>query len=142
MKKISFDEALTRILIEDQRYDEQAYHFVREALDFTVKMLSKPVEGPGRHVSGAELLEGIRQYALQEFGPLARTVLNSWGIYKCEDFGAIVFNLVRTGILGKTDQDREQDFANGYDFEEAFSKPYRPTSPRPQTGIPTNKEAQ
>lgn len=133
MKKANFEEALEQILREDSRYDEHAYLFLREALDFTIKLLKKPEEGPARHVTGAELLEGIRQYALQEYGPMARTVLDRWGVRRCEDFGQIVFNLVGKGILGKTDQDRKEDFAGGYDFEKAFSEPFRPErTPRPR----------
>lgn len=126
MKKVSFEEALERILKKDASYHEQAYHFVRESLDFTVKMMAKPTEGPGRHVSGAELLDGIRQYALQELGPISKTVLNRWGVTRPEDFGQIVFNLVNEGILGKTDEDKVSDFAGAYTFEDAFVKPFQP----------------
>jgi uncharacterized repeat protein (TIGR04138 family) len=137
MKKLSFEEALAQITREDPRYDEQAYHFLREALDFTLKLLNKPATGKGRHVSGGELLEGIRQYALKEFGPMTRTVFTRWGITRCEDFGEIVFNLVNKGVLGKTDEDRKEDFAGGYDFEEAFHRPFlskkRLNSPRSVT---------
>lgn len=125
MKKIRFEEALAEILQSDRRYDAEAYQFVREALDFTIKLLDKPAEGPGRHVTGAELLEGIRQYALQEYGPMALTVLHRWGVRRCEDFGEIVFNMVEQGILGKTEQDRKEDFAGGYDFDTAFRQPFR-----------------
>lgn len=126
MKKVNFNEALAQILKDDPRYDEQAYLFLREALDFTIKLFAKPIGGPSRHVSGGELLDGIRQYALQEYGAMAKTVLNRWGIHTCEDFGVIVFNLVEKGILGKTEQDRKEDFAGGYDFDVAFRHPYRP----------------
>lgn len=132
MKKVNFQEALASILDRDPRYAEEAYHFVREALDFTIKMLDKPVEGPGRHVSGQELLEGIRQYALKEFGPMAIRVLHHWGIRKTDDFGEMVFNMVGAGILGKTDQDRKEDFHGGFDFDSAFAKPFRPAcAPNP-----------
>lgn len=126
MKKVHFTEALNQILAEDRRYGEPAYFFIREALDFTIKLLAKPAGGQGRHVTGAELLEGIRQYALKEYGPMAKRVLNHWGIRRCEDFGDLVFNLVDKGILGKTDQDKREDFAGGYDFDEAFAEPFRP----------------
>lgn len=126
MKKVNFNEALAQILKADVRYDEQAYLFLREALDFTIKLFAKPIGGPGRHVSGNELLDGIRQYALQEYGAMAKTVLNRWGIHNGEDFGNIVFNLIEKGILGKTEQDRQEDFMGGYDFDEAFRQPYRP----------------
>jgi len=129
MKHTDFNEALRNILGRDNRYAPDAYLFLREALDFTIKLLQKPDKGPARHVSGAELLDGIRQYALQEFGPLALRVLNHWGVKRCEDFGEIVFNLVEAGALGKTDEDRREDFAGGYDFERAFTVPFRPEAP-------------
>lgn len=132
MKKVNFEEALAGILDRDPRYAEDAYHFLREALDFTIKLLEKPLEGPGRHVSGQELLEGIRQFALKEFGPMALRVLNHWGIRRTEDFGELVFNMVGAGILGKTDDDRKEDFHGGYDFDSAFAKPFRPArAPHP-----------
>lgn len=126
MKKVSFQEAVEKVALKDRRYDEQAYFFLREALDFTIKLMNKPAQGAARHVSGQELLEGLRQFALQEYGPLAHTVLARWGVNRCEDFGELVFNLVESGVLGKTEQDRREDFAGGYDFETAFRKPYRP----------------
>jgi uncharacterized repeat protein (TIGR04138 family) len=139
MKKVNFEEALEQILREDSRFDEHAYVFLREALDFTIKLLKKPEEGSARHVTGAELLEGIRQYALQEYGAMAKTVLNRWGVRRCEDFGEIVFNLVGKGILGRTEQDRKEDFAGGYDFEKAFSEPFRPEAKKKAGQPPTNR---
>ncbi len=128
MKKISYNEALSQIVREDPRYDEHAYLFIREALDHTIQTLDKPVEGPGRHVTGRELLEGIRQYALQEFGPMAHRVLAHWGVHTCEDIGEMVFNLVNKGILGKTENDSKKDFAGGYDFNDAFVTPFLPAN--------------
>ena len=142
MRKLSFNEALAQILREDKRYDEQAYHFLREALDFTIKLLAKPAGGPGRHVSGAELLDGARQYALQEFGPMAKTVLGRWGIKRCEDFGEIVFNLVGKGVLGKTEQDRKEDFAGGYDFDAAFCLPFRPAGKKTSSRATSPKKTE
>lgn len=127
MKKVSFQETVERITAENPRFDGQVYYFLREALDFTIKMFEKPVDGPARHVSGGELLDGIRKFALQEFGPMTKTVLNRWGIHRCEDFGDIVFIMVEKGVLGKTDEDRKEDFSGGYDFDTAFSKPFRPS---------------
>ncbi|MCX6998440.1 MAG: hypothetical protein NTV49_15500 [Kiritimatiellaeota bacterium] len=126
MQPTDFEEALRSIREQDPRFDAEAYRFVREALDFTIKLLKKPGHGPKRHVSGGELLEGLRQYALQEYGPLAQTVLGAWGVRRGEDFGALVFNLVQAGMLGKTEEDRLEDFAGGYDFEQAFRAPFRP----------------
>jgi len=124
MKKVSFNEALLQILKEDQRYHAEAYFFARETLTFASKMLKKPAKGPHRHLTAAELLEGMRQYALREYGPMAMTVLNYWGIRSCPDFGRIIFNLVNKNILRKTENDSIRDFEGGYDFEEAFRRPY------------------
>src|ERR1035437_7236047 len=126
MRKTTFEEAVAQILKEDPRYAPEAYDFIREALDFTTRLLKKPAEGPGRHVSAAELLEGIREYALKEYGPLAMTVLQAWGIRQCADFGQIVFNLVNKKFLGKTDDDSARDFDRGYGFAAAFGAPFEP----------------
>lgn len=136
MKKVVFQEAVHVIARRDRRYHEHGYFFLREALDFSMKLLNKPAQGPGRHVSGQELLEGVRQFALQEFGPMAQTVLAHWGIRRCEDFGEMVFNLVEAGVLGKTDTDRREDFSGGYEFEVAFRKPYRPRPAEAASRLP------
>lgn len=126
MRKIGFYEAIVKIIQEDSHYAPEAYCFVREALDFSVKMLGKPKRGVARHVTGKELLEGIRKYALQQYGPMAMTVLNTWGIKHCEDFGRVVFNLVQKGVLGKSEGDSIKDFSGGYDFQTAFRVPFEP----------------
>ncbi len=132
MQKTSFAEAIEEIIAHDPRFDRDAYQFVREALDFTVKILKKNPQGPPahRHVSGQELLDGIRRHALDQFGPMSKTVLEHWGIKQCEDFGSIVFNMVEKGILGKTEKDSREDFKGGYSFEEAFVRPFQPARPR------------
>jgi uncharacterized repeat protein (TIGR04138 family) len=139
MQKLNFTEAIDEIARTDGRYDRDAYYFVREGLDFTIKMLKKDSRGAGRHVSGQELLDGLRRYALDQFGPMAKTVLAYWGVKQCEDFGEIVFRMVDKGILGKTEQDTPEDFKNGYDFDEAFVKPYQP-APRPRSRRPAKDE--
>jgi uncharacterized repeat protein (TIGR04138 family) len=126
MQKLNFAEAVDEIARADGRYDRDAYYFVREGLDFTIKTLKKDTRGAGRHVSGQELLDGLRRFALDQFGPMAKTVLSFWGVKQCEDFGEIVFCMVDKGILGKTEQDTREDFKDGYDFNEAFVKPYQP----------------
>ncbi len=126
MQKITLPEALQEILRQDPRYTADGYLFIKEALDYTIKMLGKPTEGVARHVSAAELLEGIRAYALEEFGPMALTVLQTWGLQRTDDIGHAVFNLVRQGILGKTANDKIEDFAGGYDFLEVFRDPFLP----------------
>ena len=126
MRETAFIDIVKEICAKDERYDIEAYVFMREALDQTIKNLKKPDKGPDRHVSGQELAEGIRKYALKEFGPITLKVFNSWGIERTEDFGEIVFNLVDVGELGKTDEDTRDDFKNLYDFHEVFKKPFLP----------------
>jgi len=134
MQEINFDETVEVILSRDSRYTREAYTFVREALDFTQKLIVKVNRGQVRHVSGQELLDGIRQFALQQFGPMVVTVLAEWGIRNCRDFGEIVFNMVETGLLAKTDRDSRDDFQNGYDFTDAFCKPFWPSQKiKPET---------
>src|ERR1700745_3850612 len=126
MQKIGFSEALDSIVASDGRYHREAYVFLRDALDFTTKQ-QKKIKGTNvRHVAGPELLDGVRQYALREFGPMVVTVFDCWGIRLCEDIGNMVFNLIDAGIFGKTDQDSINDFKNVFDFEEAFVKPFAP----------------
>lgn len=122
-------EIINLICKEDPRFDRRAYDFVRSGLDQTVKDLRKKDAGRAersRHVSGAELLDGLRVHALDQFGPLAKTVLNSWGLHRCSDFGEVVFNLIDYNVFSKTENDRREDFRDTYDFEEAFVKPFQP----------------
>ena len=128
MHEASFEEALEKILGQDPRYQRDAYLFVREALDHTQKSIVKESKGELRHVTGQELLGGIRDYALSQFGPMVTTVFEEWGIKSCADFGEIVFNMVETGWLAKTEKDTREDFHSGYDFFEAFRKPFLPAS--------------
>ncbi|MGA3284513.1 MAG: Minf_1886 family protein [Verrucomicrobiota bacterium] len=128
MQPVNFDEVVEMILAKDPRYTREAYMFVREALDFTQKLIGKETHGQIRHVSGLELLDGIRQFALQQFGPMVVTVFEAWGVRNCRDFGEIVFNMVEIGLLAKTDRDSRDDFQNGYNFTDAFRKPFWPES--------------
>ncbi|MEA3213456.1 MAG: hypothetical protein QOE70_6513 [Chthoniobacter sp.] len=128
MQKLDFGEALDVIHGQDPRFDRDAYHFLREALDHTIKQRKKAKEGTG-HVNGPQLLEGIRQYALKQFGPMVVTVFSYWGVRSCEDFGEMVFNLIRVGIFGKTETDTVEDFKGGYPFHEAFVTPFLPPQP-------------
>ncbi len=129
MQKIGFAEALDSIVASDPRYHRDAYVFLRDALDYTTKAQKKIKGAPVRHVAGPELLDGVRQYALKEFGPMVVTVLSYWGIKNTEDFGHMVFNLIGAGIFGKTDEDSIEDFKDVYDFKEAFVKPFEPPKP-------------
>ncbi|HAM73729.1 MAG TPA: hypothetical protein DCM86_19005 [Verrucomicrobiales bacterium] len=140
MQTPSLDEALDRITAKDPRYHREAYSFLREALDHTQRSVTKANQGQTRHVSGQELLEGIRHYALSQYGPMALTLLQEWGVTRCEDFGELVFNLVEHGLLSKTDKDSREDFANGYDFETAFRKPFQPARTLPATPVEATQE--
>lgn len=139
-------QPLAELLEEDKRYKFEAYVFVFEALSFAQDELgmgtqseSEPSavpaeeedepEGPQQHVTGQELCEAIRQYVLREYGYMAKTVLNSWGVHTTGDFGEIVFNLIRVGRMRKTQDDRREDFNDVYDFETAFQEEFEITPP-------------
>ena len=119
MKK-TFDEIIDLITEQDLRYTEGAYSFVMEALTFTQKKFRSV-----KHVSGTELLEGIKLLLMKKFGPMAMTVLNHWGIKETEDFGHVVFNLVENKVLSKNEDDDIRSFRDVYDFEKVFSHDYR-----------------
>lgn len=127
----SLSERLNEVIRKDPRYNAEAYHFVFEALDYTVRSKYRAAESssqgqasaPNRHVNGQDLLAGIREFALDSFGCLASTVFESWGVRRGEDFGEIVFNLVEHGLMGKQDSDSRDDFAGGFEgrpFDEVF----------------------
>ena len=110
------DEVILEMVRKDPRYTAEAYHFVFDSLDFTLKRRG----GTRRHVSGPEIMEGVRLLALQTFGLLARTVLKTWGVTTTDDFGELVFRLIEADLLQKTADDRKEDFCGLYDFAEAF----------------------
>jgi uncharacterized repeat protein (TIGR04138 family) len=115
-----FYEQVEKICQQDPRYKPDAYEFLMEALFYTQKTLKKTY-----HVTGRELLQGIKQLALERFGPMTMIVLEHWGVNKTDDFGEIVFNLVNRGLLKKTEEDRISDFQNVYDFKEVFVESYK-----------------
>lgn len=120
MKELeSYLTKIEKVMKRHKRYKFEAYSFVMAGLHHTVSKLPKP-----RHVTGAELLLGIRDYALEQFGPMARTVLHYWGIRKTLDFGKIVFALIEVGILRKQPEDKLEDFENVFDFKKAFDDDY------------------
>jgi len=115
-----FYSIVSTICSKDTRYNPEAYEFVMEALSFTQKKFKKP-----KHISGEELLSGIKALLLRKFGPMTMTLLKHWGIKKTDDFGNIVFNLVENKVLAKDTQDHYDSFKNAYDFDEVFNKGYR-----------------
>jgi uncharacterized repeat protein (TIGR04138 family) len=109
MQQTNFDEAFELIWARDQRYPREAYLFVQEALDHTQKVAIRSSRTRMRHVSGQELLEGIREYALAQFGPMAEAVFEEWRIRSCQDFGEIVFNLVEAPVSARFTKNDFQD---------------------------------
>ncbi|MFH1093778.1 MAG: Minf_1886 family protein [Candidatus Omnitrophota bacterium] len=110
---------LNRIWQKDNRYKIDAYSFVLAALNVTMEALKR-----NGHVSGQELMLGIKDFAIREYGRLARTVFEHWGIKTTEDFGYIVFNMVEAGVLGKTESDSIDDFKEIFDFKKEFEDEY------------------
>src|SRR5271170_3750489 len=126
MAKINFAETVEQICEKDTRFSSDAYHFVQEGLNHTLKSLKRGGQHAHRHVSGQELLHGLREFALKEYGPMSKAVLNEWGIKTTDDIGQIVFNLVNASVLGKNDTDSPGDFKNVFTFDDAFVKPFVP----------------
>ena len=118
--KRELEDILEEIAEQDMRYQVDAYEFVLEALSYTQRKYRR-----SRHVTGKELLEGIKILLMQKFGPMTLTVLKHWGIKTTEDFGNIVFNLVENRVLSKTEDDNIEEFRDGYDFGEVFDSGYR-----------------
>lgn len=112
---MDFYKEVEEIAEKDPRYKPDAYEFVMQALWHTQKKLNRK-----GHVTGRELLEGIREFGLDQYGPMAKAVFNHWGINTTDDFGEIVFNMVKNGLMSKTDTDSPDEFKNVYDFQEAF----------------------
>jgi uncharacterized repeat protein (TIGR04138 family) len=133
MHPVNFEEVIEKIAAREARYQVGAYTFMREALEHTQHMITKSKKGEIRHVSGKELLGGIREYALEQFGPMVVTVFADWGIQCCEDFGEIVFLMVENNLLAKTEKDTREDFKGGYDFSETFRKPFLPSKKTSET---------
>ncbi len=128
---------LVELLRRDRRYRLDAYIFVFEALQFAQQQSASgrgqageatAAEEEGdeeiRHVTGQQLCEAIRVYALQQYGALAKNVFDHWGVHSTSDFGEIVFNLIDIGQMKKTDSDRREDFDHVFDFEEGFRNPF------------------
>lgn len=121
-------DKIKEVVKKDPRYSPQAYQFVFEALDYTTNMLGKKqhkTTDQDRHVTGKQLMEGIRQYALKQFGFMALTIFEQWGIKQDADFGNIVFNLVESCLMGKTETDSRDDFKNIYDLKKVFDEEFK-----------------
>ncbi|MFA7345689.1 MAG: Minf_1886 family protein [Terrimicrobiaceae bacterium] len=125
MQTTGFQEAVEAVSRDDKRYHPEAYVFLRDSLEAALKRRKKATKEVGGHVAAAELLDGFRIHAIGEFGPMAMTVLEYWGVRSSEDVGHMVFNLVQAGVFGKTDEDSLESFvAGGFDFRSAFVVPF------------------
>lgn len=133
MQKLDFAEAVDKLTQADPRFHRDAYFFLREALDHTVKLRKRQLGEQG-HVNGTQLCEGIRQLAIKQFGPMVPTVFGYWGLERTDHFGEMVWNLIELGIFGKTETDSRADFKEVYDFHAAFVTPFLPTSAEAKTG--------
>jgi uncharacterized repeat protein (TIGR04138 family) len=129
-----FHAGLAEVVQRDSRFAYEAYEFLFQALHHTQKMLGRePPEGEAgtlateskHHVKGPELLHGVRDLALREFGLMARTVFRQWGIQRTGDVGDMVFNLIEAGLMSKTDEDNRADFHDVYDLDQALVQEYR-----------------
>lgn len=131
-------EAVAQLVREDPRFKTEAYYFVFESLGYAQRVLGmgagkrgagRAREEAERHLSGQQLCEAIRLYALDQYGYMAKCVLNSWGVRRTGDFGEIVFNLIGAEQMRKTPQDKREDFDDNFDFDEAFVESYRISLP-------------
>ena len=127
---------IIQLLEQDPRYKLEAYQFVRDALAFAQEDLGMGQKlvpedpddlPPEAHLTGQQLCEAIRQLAIKQFGLMAKIVLNNWGVHSTSDFGEIVYNLIRVGMMRKSETDRREDFDNVYDFEDAFQRQFKIT---------------
>ncbi|MEO7100636.1 MAG: Minf_1886 family protein [Luteolibacter sp.] len=128
MQAKQFEQSVVSILKRDRRFDPHAYFFLKDALDFTLKRIADSNNGQARHVTGPELLAGFRDCALQQFGPMASTLMSEWSVRKCQDVGDMVFHLIEEQVFGKQDSDKREDFSEVFDFEASLITPFLPVS--------------
>ena len=115
---VEIGDRIRAIRARDPRYAPEAYEFVFQALSYTLSKV-----GERRHVSARELLDGVREFALQRFGGLALLVFDRWGVHATDDFGEIVFNLIEDKLMNRTETDTKEDFRAAYDFHDTFGTP-------------------
>ncbi len=129
------NDALRKLALQDGRYSPEAFRFLYESLEHALRLAGREhAEGTDRHVTGREVLGGMRACATQQFGPLAAHVWRSWGVKESLDWGRIVFLLVEHKMLKRQDGDKIEDFADNFDFDEVFERSYRPQVPKLQPG--------
>jgi len=117
---------LATILEKDPRYPIEAYHFVSLAVNMTAReILTRRKNSRNRHISGLQLLLGMKQMLLAKYGCMAMDILSSWNIFSTDDFGNIVFNLAEVRLLGTSENDTREDFHNRFSFQDAFVNPFK-----------------
>jgi len=124
MRDENFTATVEQIIDEDPRFSGEAYAFISDAVLYTSQKLQADDSSKKKHITGKELLDGIKEFALQEFGPIAPEVLRHWGLNDSMSIGHVVFNMVNKNLLGKSQEDSLEDFKGGFDFDRAFSKPF------------------
>ena len=106
---------IAKISEKDGRYSKESFLFILASLEYTLSKLTKR-----RHLTGQELSKSIAEYAREQYGYLAKTVLNNWGLYTTLDYGEVVYLLINGGLMNKTEDDKKEDFADAYDFDDEF----------------------
>ena len=144
---MNVQQKLRKLLKKDLRYKPEAYQFIQDALAYAQTVLNmgapselverkeEPAGGKSdrpvveRHLTGQQLCLAIRQFALDQFGLMAKVVLNNWGLQSTGDFGEIVYNLISIGSMRKSKSDRREDFDDVFEFDEALHRSFRITKP-------------
>ena len=123
-------KTLEQVAEECGRYSIDAFEFVRHGLNYTVQKVHGDTKNKPEiecHVTGKQLSEGLRDYAIRRYGVMAGAALRHWGIRRTSDFGKIVYVMVESRLMQKTEQDDLRDFEGVFDFDKAFEPPARPT---------------
>jgi uncharacterized repeat protein (TIGR04138 family) len=129
------EEQIRMLALRDGRYSPEAFRFLFESLPIAMRLAGKEeAQGNQRHVTGQEVLNGMRAHAAEVFGPLAAAVWRAWGVHESLDWGRIVFLLVEAGLLNRQETDTIEDFRPGFDFDEAFVRHYRVVLPAESAG--------
>jgi uncharacterized repeat protein (TIGR04138 family) len=138
MKDKHFRDTVENIICDDSRFSYDAYEFISKAVAYTVQEISSQKKSStSNHISGYELLCGIGDFAVQQFGPLAYEVLESWGLKDSLSIGYVVFNMVDYSLLGKSDDDSIKDFENVFNLKKELTIRFLPSDGyKPQEMLP------
>lgn len=118
MEEIDFtSDTFEDVVARDSRYNARAYALLMDVIHYLGE--------DGRHMGATDILEEFKERTLDQYGPLAYTVLTEWGVRCCEDIGEMMFNLTEARRVRKDEDDTPEAFVGGYDFKEAFLGPYQ-----------------